>query len=403
MSLPVLSPDWFKDSVLGIEVEQFIGIAVLVALVIVVRIALVTMLALYIRHRVATDQRDFWERERRRLNLPVLLLTIAITILVGFPVLDFDPDIEDVLETVGQLLGTASTVLLAFRAIDILSDWLARRAETTESKLDDQLIPLVRAAAKVFVTIVGVLFILQNLDVNVASLIAGVGIGGLAVALAAQDTIKNLLGGVTIFTDKPFQVGDWVVIGDTEGTVEEVGFRSTRVRTFANSMVTVPNARMTDTDVNNMGVRRWRRYMTTLGLSYSTHPDQLQAFVEGVRAVIRANPSMRKDYYIVEFRDFGPSSLDVLLYCFIDAPDWNAELRTRHILNLDIMRLATRLNVEFAFPTQTIHIAGTPERPFAMPDAQPRDTLAEAVEAFGPDGDASQRTDTPITQGYDNG
>lgn len=401
---PALAPNWFQDTVLGIEVEQFIGIAVLIAIVLGVQLALTQAVRLFVRHRAKTEaQREFWQRERRRLNLPILLLIIAATILVGFPVLDFDPDVEDVLDRIGALLGAAAVVLLAFRAIDILSELLADRAAKTKTKMDDQLVPIIRASLRVATAAVGVLFVLSNLDVNIASLIAGVGLIGLAVALAAQDTVKNFLGGLTIFADKPFQVGDWIVIEGVEGTVEEVGLRSTRVRTFANSLVTVPNYTFTDNTVDNMGARRWRRYSTTLGLGYRTTPEQMQAFVEGARAIIRANPGMRRDYYIVEFRDFGPSSLNVMLYCFINARDWNAEMRVRHVLNLDIMRLAQRLRVEFAYPTQTLHVAELPGQPPPAAAAFAREELATVIEDFGPQGEAGQRQDQPITQGYDAG
>ena len=192
------------------------------------------------------------------------------------------------------------------------------------------------------------------------------------------------------------------MLSDIEGTVEHVGFRSSRVRTFYNSVVTVPNARIVDTHVDNMGLRQWRRYKTTLGLSYDTTPDQVQAFVEGVRALIRANPEMRKDYYIVEFHGFSAVTLDVLVYCFIDAATWNDELRTRHVLNLDIMRLAEELGVEFAFPTQTLHVASLPGQPHEVPVAPGRDRLGEIVEGYSPAGSAGQRVDSPITVGFDN-
>ncbi len=217
-ALPVLAPDWFKDTFLGIEVEQYIGLAVLIFLTVLVQFLAIVLLSLFIRRRVAETDRDFWQSERERLNRPLLGLVFAIAILVGFPVLDFDTDVEDLLENLGELLGTASVVFLSYRAIDVLADFLARRAELTATKLDDQLIPLVRTSLKIFVSAIGALFVLQNLDVNIASLIAGLGIGGLAIALAAQDSIKNLLGGITIFADKPFQVGDWVLVGDVEGT-----------------------------------------------------------------------------------------------------------------------------------------------------------------------------------------
>ena len=167
--------------------------------------------------------------------------------------------------------------------------------------------------------------------------------------------------------------------------------------------MTVPNYTFTDTNVDNMGARRWRRYSTTLGLSYATTPEQMQAFVEGVRAIIRANPGMRTDFYIVEFKEFGPSTLDVMLYCFIGARDWNEEMRVRHVLNLDIVRLAQRLRVEFAFPTQTLYVDSGPGQPFQAPAAPAPDQLARAVNDFGPNGAAGQRSDRPLTSGFDSG
>ncbi len=267
---------------------------------------------------------------------------------------------------------------------------------------DDSLVPLLRTSMRLFVMIVGILFVLQNLDVNVSSLVAGLGLGGLAIALAAQDTVRNLLGGLTIFADKPFEVGDWVVAEGIEGTVETVGFRSTRVRTFYNSLVSVPNGKLMDAGIDNMGQRRWRRYKTTLGVGYHTTPDQMQAFVEGIRAIIQANPGMRQDYYIVEFHGFGATSLDVLVYCFIDARDWTEELRTRHVLNLDIMRLAESLQVDFAFPTQTVHIAETPGQPQQLPQIPDRTHLRMVVDSFGPGGENGQRVDQPISAGHES-
>ncbi len=395
-------PDWFTDSYLGIEVGQYVGLGVLVGVTILTYAVIAQVLKLFVRLRFDAADHAFWHEERERLGRALWALAVAITFLLGFPALGFPGAAEEIVHQLASLLGAVAVVMLGFEGVDIFTDVLKRRADLTESRLDDQLVPITNTALKVATLVIGMLFILGNLGVNVTSLIAGLGLGGLAVALAAQDTFKNLLGGVTIFADRPFQVGDWVLVGDIEGTVEYVGFRSSRVRTFYNSVVTVPNARIVDTHVDNMGLRQWRRYRTSLGLAYHTTPDQVQAFVEGIRAVIRANPDMRKDYYIVEFTEFGPSSLDILVYCFIDAPDWNAELRTRHVLNLDIMRLAEELGVEFAFPTQTLHVASSPGQPAEVPAAPGRDQLGETVEGFSPTGSSGQRTDQPITAGYDN-
>ena len=399
---PFLAPAWFEDSYLGIEVEQFLGLAILIAIAVLTYAIISQALKLYVRARFHDDDHEFWEEERGRLGRALWALAVAITFLLGFPILNFPVAVENIIDQIASLLGAGALVLLGFRGVDIFTDVLKRRAELTESRLDDQLVPLTNSALKIATLVIGMLFILGNLGINITSLVAGLGLGGLAVALAAQDTFRNLLGGVTIFADRPFQVGDWVVVGNIEGTVEYVGFRSARVRTFYNSVVTVPNARMVDTYVDNMGLRQWRRYKATLSVAYHTTPDQMQAFTEGIRALIRANPSMRKDYYIVEFLDFGATSLEILVYCFITAPDWNAELRTRHVVNLDILRLAEELGVEFAFPTQTLHVASLPGQPAEIPAARGRDQLGEVVERFSPTGSSGQRTDQPITAGYDN-
>ncbi|MAP72963.1 MAG: hypothetical protein CMJ55_01710 [Planctomycetaceae bacterium] len=398
----VAAPNWFTDEYLGIEIEQYIGFGLLAIAVTILHFTLLRLITIFVRRRYSGDDLSFWEVERRRLNRGILLVTAGITLLVGFPMLDFDPEIENVVNQIASLVAAVGVLQVAYRAIDIFMDVLARRATKTESKLDDSLVPLLRTAVRLFVTFVGLLFVLQNLDINVSSLIAGLGLGGLAIALAAQDTVRNLLGGVTIFADKPFEVGDWVVVDGVEGTVEAVGFRSTRVRTFYNSLISVPNGNLMDSGIDNMGQRRWRRYKTTLGVAYHTKPDQLQAFVEGIRAIIQANPGMRQDYYIVEFHGFGATSLDILVYCFIDAEDWNEELRTRHVLNLDIMRLAESLQVEFAFPTQTLHIANMPGQAQQLPDIPDRTDLRNVVNSFGPGGKSGQRVDQPITDGHES-
>ena len=399
---PVLAAGWLHESVIGVEVWQFLGIAVLLAIIVLLRYAVLRLVWYALRRRIDPERHEFWAREQKRVELPVLLLVGALTILIGFPVLDFDPDVEKVVDTFASLASGLAATCWAFASSMWPADYWAVIAARTDSTLDDQLVPLARTVGKIFVAAIGAIFVLQNLGINITSLIAGLGIGGVAVALAAQDTIKNLLGGATILADKPYQVGDWVVIGDFEGTVEQVGFRSTRIRTFADSLITMPNARITDTEVNNMGRRSWRRYSTTLGLAYYTDPDRVQAFAEGVRAIVRANPKMRHDYYIVEFITFADSSLNIMVYTFIEAADWNEEMRVRHIFNLDILRLAERLEVDFAFPTQTLHVAETPGQPQQLPPQRSRDELGATVDDFAPDGSSGQRSDQPITRGYDN-
>ena len=194
----------------------------------------------------------------------------------------------------------------------------------------------------------------------VKTLLTSLGIGGLAIGFAARETLQNFFGSITVLIDRPFHIGDWVKIGDVEGTVETVGFRSTRVRTFYNSLITVPNGSLLTATVDNMGARRYRRIKAMLSLTYDTPPEKIDAFCEGIRELILRHPYTRKDYYHVYFNQFADASLNVLLYCFHETPDWGTELRERHRLFNDILHLARRLGVEFAFPTQTIHLHQEP-------------------------------------------
>jgi MscS family membrane protein len=247
---------------------------------------------------------------------------------------------------------------------------------------------MVRKALKVFLAVLGILWIADNLGMDIAALLAGLGIGGIAIALASKDTVENFFGAVAILADRPFQVGDWIRMGDIEGTVEEVGFRTTRVRTFYNSLITFPNATLIRSSVDNLGAREYRRVKETIGVTYDTPSDKLAAFIEGIRELVRVHPYTRKDYYHVYFHSFGDSSLNILLYLFLKTPDWATELRERQRLLMDILRLAQRLGVEFAFPTRTLHMIKEAAPEHARFDSIPaahrsgRDTARAIVDEF---------------------
>lgn len=257
-----------------------------------------------------------------------------------------------------KFFAVVAAVWTAFHLIDLLSRVALRQTAKTDTRFDDLLVPLVSKSLKVVAVCTGVLLFAGTfVDWKVAGVLGGVvGLGGMAVAFAAQDAISNIFGSVTVLLDRPFEVGDWVVTDGIEGAVETVGFRSTRIRTFYNSLITLPNSKLTTAAVDNMGRRKYRRFKTTLGVQYDTTPDQIEAFCEGVRELLRRHPYTRKDYFHVYFNDLSDSSLDILLYCFFECPDWSIELRERHRLLVDIMKLAERLGVQFAFPTRTLHM-----------------------------------------------
>lgn len=270
--------------------------------------------------------------------------------------------------TFSILAGTWS----AWRITDLACEFLALKAAATATKFDDVLVPLFRKTIKILIVVFGLIYTADSLFIPIMPMLTGLGIGSLAFAFAAKDTIENFFGSVAVILDRPFEVGDWVVIGDTEGTVEEVGFRSTRVRTFYNSQLTIPNSTLVRATVDNLGRRQYRRWKTHIGVQYDTTPEQLVAFTEGIRELVRCHPYTRKDYFQVYLHQFGSSSLDILIYVFHETPDWSTELRERERLFLDIVRLASRLGVSFAFPTQTLHLhqsnPNDPHTPVVIPE-----------------------------------
>ena len=227
-------------------------------------------------------------------------------------------------------------------------------------------------AAKIFAVAIGIVYGAQALNLPIVPLLGSLGIGSLAFAFAAKDTIENFFGSVAVILDRPFEVGDWVVFdGKTEGTVEELGFRSTRIRTFYNSQITVPNATLVRATVDNYGRRKYRRWKTHIGVQYDTPPDKLIAFTEGIRELVRTHPYTRKDYFQVWLHQWSASSMDVLLYIFFEVPDWSTELRERERMFVDIVRLADKLGVQFAFPTQTVHLYKEDHKPHEVQHATP--------------------------------
>lgn len=395
-------PESLRGAVFGIEIWQYLAILGVFILGLIARKIIQYIVLARVQAIVKRLGQQWALKMVDVFASPGATLLMAGMLALSYPQLGLPVKAGLAMSFAVRMLVVLSVVWAAYRLVDVISERMAEKAAATDTKLDDQLVPLVRKSLKVLTIIVGVLFMLQNLNVDVGSLLAGLGIGGLAFALAAKDTLANFFGSVMIFVDRPFQIGDWVVAGGCEGIVEEVGFRSTRLRTFYNSLMTVPNSKIMDANVDNYGARQYRRCFTTLNLTYDTTPEQMQAFCEGVRAIIKANPATRKDYYEVHMSGFGAHSLDVMLYFFFEVETWTEEITERHNVFLEIMRLARELGVDFAFPTQTLFhefvrapAASRPPLP-KYEDAK----LAEVVRGFGPGGKLARPAGPKITAGY---
>lgn len=267
----------------------------------------------------------------------------------------------DILTRVYQVLLIVAVARVVLAALDIVGLVLMERATQTETKQDDQIIQFGIEAVKIIFLILVLLFSVSNIfGMNISSLLAGLGIGGLALALAAKESLENLLGSFTIFLDRPFTVGDLVTVGGITGTVEKVGFRSTRIRTLEKSYVTVPNKKMVDAELDNLTLRTFRRVRSVIGLTYGTTIEQMQAVVTDIQKLVDEHNHTNQDGQ-VRFLEFGPSSLDIVVVYFIDTMDYSVFLDVKQEINFEIMRIVQRHGTDFAFPTTTVHLAANTE------------------------------------------
>ena len=383
-------PDSLKNEWLGLEIWQYLAIFCWLLLGLILRKIFEFILDNYI-HRLAKKTKFTWDDDLiDGIDKPAGFIFMMFFWLATFTNLQLSVTVNHYLSIILEVVVSLGFIWLFYNLSDVFSKYLGVLTSKTETKLDDQLVPLIRKTLRFFVLLMGVILILQNNGYNVASLIAGLGIGGLAVALAARDTLANFFGSVTIFVDKPFRIGDWIKVGSVEGTVEEVGFRSTRIRTFYNSLVSVPNSNISNNDVDNLGLREYRRLLTTLNLTYSTSPEQMEAFVEGIKAIVKSNSHFRQDFYEVHFNAFGAHSLDVMIYVFFKVPDWSTELQQKHNFFLDLLKLADEVGVELAFPTQTLHVDSFhKDEPRQVGEARTEEELAASVTEYGPNGSKS--------------
>ena len=349
-------PEWSLDSAFGLPYWKWIALLVILITSFLLKILLPKLVSRILFSSKWKKWANWNSIAEIKIDTPLGWMGASLFALVSFHFLDLDGRLLFTLTSFAQLTLSYGLILLTYRFTDLMVNRLQRLAHHAEFPLDDHLMPLIRKLAKASVIILGTLIAIQNLGFNVLSLLAGLGLGGLAFALAAKDTCANLFGSIMIFMDQPFRIGDWIQVEGIDGTVEDIGFRSTRLRTFHNSVVSIPNALMANVSIDNMGARNHRRIKTVLGIHYDTPPEKIESFVEGIKNIILANPQAVHDNFHVVFQGYGNSALEILVYCFLDVENWSRELVVKQNLFLEIYRLAETLKIEFAYPTQTLFI-----------------------------------------------
>lgn len=263
----------------------------------------------------------------------------------------------DFLGRIEVALVVVAVTWVALRIVDILETVLVNRLSDTDRASVIAILPLTRKVAKVFLIVIAFVALLQNLGFNVTGLLAGLGVGGLAVALAAQKLIANLFGGASLIADRPVRVGDFCRFGDGKvGTVEEIGLRSTRIRSLDRTLVTIPNADFSEIQLENFAARDRMRLFAMLGLRYETTPDQLRHVLAELRKLLVAHPRVTEDPARVRFVGFGAHSLDLEVFAYVNTSDWGEFLKIREDIYLRFMDIVRDSGTGFAFPSQTLYL-----------------------------------------------
>jgi len=326
---------------------------------------------LLIRHADHLANRPGWEGLEttfRAAERPAIMLFVVLGVYLVRYVMKLDVPISNAANApeLGVVWGQAASVAmylglawLIYRMVDVVEHYLSKWANRTDTSFDDQLVPLVRKALRVFVIILLVLFILKNvMGRDISTLLAGLGLGGLAFALAAKDTIANLFGSAVVFTDRPFKVGDRIVVGGYDGTVEEVGFRSTRIRTLIGHLVIIPNATIANTNLENISERAYIKRSLAVTVTYDTTPEKIDRAI----AIIKDMLAARAGHFPEEkpgrahFTEFNADSLNIAVTYWYTPPEWEDYLAFTHEFNMEVLRRFNEEGIEFAFPTQTLYL-----------------------------------------------
>ena len=283
---------------------------------------------------------------------PIVMLLFTLGIYIAALTLKMSEGMFSFITNAIEIAITIAIAWFILRFVDnLIEHFIVPLTSGTESDLDDHLVPILRKLSKTVVIVLSALIIISNFGYNISSVLAGLGIGGLAFALAAKDMLANLFGGVSILTDKPFKIGDRVRVDEIDGYVREIGLRSTRIETLDGTQMIVPNAKIADSVVENVSAEKARKTKMTLGLTYDTSNKKIEQAVEIVREIIKKNEHTEDDSRVY-FTGFGDFSLNVLVIYWIKNLD--EILPARHAINMEIKKQFEKAKIDFAFPTQTI-------------------------------------------------
>ncbi len=355
--------DFFKLIFIGNTIESYCWLVGIILAGLIFQRLLSKLLTLFVFKFLQKYSSDIgFDKLLALLKKPMGIFILLIVFYLAFDRLTFPVEwnfvsiekfgLRLILYRLFQISIVISVTWIFLRMIDFFGLILMHRASITQSKTDNQFVPFIKDTIKVIIIIFSFFFLLGAVfELNIASLIAGLGIGGLAIALAAKESLENLIGSFTIFLDKPFVIGDSIKIGSMEGRIEKIGFRSTRIRTLEKSFVTIPNKKLVDNELDNLSHRSQRRANFNIGLSYETKSDQLKNIIADIHKFIESRPHISKDETQVRLHSFDSNAINIIVLYFVDTIEPCVYFDVLEEINYKIMEIVEKNGSGFAHPT----------------------------------------------------
>jgi MscS family membrane protein len=383
--------DWLIDQVPWLD-QQLLGNELWRGLALLLTLAAALAVHRLLKRRVIGALRRVSARTRTpiddiivdAIDAPLSYLIAITGLFVASRWLILPTAVQDPLWSLYRIAAVSCLGWVFLRGASELTQLFARRARETASQLDDSIVPLIGQVARMTIIVILLVLVLRELGFDVSGIVTGLGVGGLAFALAAKDTLANWFGALMIFTDHPFDIGHWIKTSTLEGVVEEIGMRSTRVRTFAKTVVSVPNSALANDVVENLSRMPMRRVYFTLGVTYATTPAMMRESVARIEEILKKHPQVDQELIMVKFTDFGDSSLNILIYYFTTTTKWAEFLTIRGEINLAIMEALGEIGVSVAFPSRSIYFDKGGEAEREQLDARARELLAARAAAPAP-------------------
>jgi MscS family membrane protein len=347
---------FFEFRLLDVALWQWIALLTLVLLSAIVSWLLAVLIIWALRPLAARSETPIDNQMLEGAAAPIRLAIAALVFRAGVAPLGLDLEVLEFISLLIQALLIVAVTWLLFRATDVLASRVEERLVARGQSTATAAVPPGRKAVKAILFLFAFVAILDSFGFSVAALIAGLGVGGIAVALAAQKTVENLFGGITLYSDQPVRVGDFCRFGDQVGTVEEIGMRSTRVRTLDRTLVAIPNAEFSNLKLENFAKRDRMRLFAMIGVRYETTPEQLRYILVEVRRLLYAHERVTPDPARIRFVGFGAYSLDLEIFAYVNTSDWSEFLGIREDIYLRIMEIIEASGTGFAFPSQTLYL-----------------------------------------------